>query len=90
MGMKYRWQEGDHQLVQWIGGFFAEWCEGGRLQVFIGWYKGRRGGIWRRGSSSWLVARYVTILDPSRIYGYILFIKMCVSLRHSLYLNSFL
>lgn len=42
------------------------------------------------GGFSLLEARYVIILDPSRIYGHILFIKMCVSLKHSLYVNYFL
>ena len=48
------------------------------------------GGEFGGGGSSWLMARYVIILDPLRIYGHILFNKMCVSLRHSLYVNYFL
>lgn len=31
-------------MVQWTGGFFAEWCEGGKLEVLNSWCKGGRGG----------------------------------------------
>jgi hypothetical protein len=30
------------------------------------------------GGFSWLVGRYILILDPPWIYGHILFIKLCI------------
>jgi hypothetical protein len=65
--MKWRGQEGDHQLgrvVQWTGGFFAEWCEGRGLEVFMAGARVGQGGkfgggrvsaAWRQGMLSFWI-----------------------------------